>query len=295
MTLRPSDFCLPQDGDEVIALLDKYGDGALILAGGTFIHGLDTRGLLSDVDALIDLQRLALDTVETDGEGLRAGAMTRCVTLAHEPAVAREPWLGAVNDALAHLPMQVRNAATVGGAVATACPFFDLPVAFMALDGAVVARGRDGTRQIGLSDLFAGLFENSLEPGEFLEELRLPQAPPQSASAFLKLETNANDLAVMNAGVRLTLDGSGECSDARVVVGGGVSSAPVRAVSAERVLRGAMLDGDVLREAGDAAIGDVEPLSDHRASGAYRKAVTGVLVRRALERALTRLREGGPA
>lgn len=295
MSLRPSDFCLPQDGDEVVALLDRYGSGAIILAGGTFVHGLATRGLLSGVDALIDIQRLALDTVETDGEGLRAGATTRCATLAHEPAVGREPWLGAVGDALAHLPVQVRNAATVGGAVATACPFFDLPVAFMALDGAVVARGRDGTRRIGLPDLFAGLFENSLEPGEFLAELRLPQTPPQSTSAFLKLDTNANDLALMNVGVRLTLASSGECSDARVVIGGGVGSAPVRAASAERALQGTRLDDDVLREAGDAAIGDIEPLSDHRASGAYRKVVAGVLVRRALERALTRLREGGPA
>lgn len=280
---------MPENGDEAVDLLERYGDGALILAGGTFIHGLEARGLLSGVEALIDLQKLDLGTVKRDSEGLRVGATTTCSALAQEGTVQSDPWLGAVNDALAHLVVQIRNAATVGGCVATACPFFDLPVAFLALDGAVDARGRGRTRPIGLPDLFVGLFENSLEQGEFLTELRLPQAPPRSASAFVKLASNANDLAIVNAGVRLTLDESGECTDARVVVGGSIGSTPVRSTSAERVLQGAKLNEDALREAGAAAAADIEPLSDHRASGTYRKAVAGVLVRRALEQTLTRL------
>lgn len=289
MSLKPNEFCVPDDGDEVVDLLEKHGDGALVLAGGTFIHGLDTRGLLADVTALIDIQKLGLDHVEADGEGLRAGATTRCRTLAADSSVRSDPSLGAVRDALAHLPLQIRNAATIGGAVATACPFFDLPVAFMALDGSVAARGRDGTRQIRLPDLFTGLFENSLEHAEFLTEVRLPQAPPRSASAFEKLASNANDLAIVNAGVQLTLDDSGKCASARVVIGGGVGETPVRSASAERVLLGATLDDGVLREAGEAATEDIEPFSDHRASGGYRKTVAGVLVRRALARALTRV------
>lgn len=288
MLLRPQEFCLPDDGDEVVDLLERYGDGALILAGGTFVHGLEARGLLSEVEALIDIQNVDLGAVETNSEGLRAGATATAAALGQEPALRSDPRLGAVSDALAYLPVQIRNVATVGGCVAAACPFFDLPVAFIALDGAVDARGRDGTRTIGLEDFFTGMFESSLLPGEFLVELRLPQAPPRSASAFLKLETNASDLAIVNAAVRVTLDEGGACTDARVVLGG-VGSTPVRSPAAERVLRGASLDEEVLREAGEAVAADIEPLSDHRASGAYRTVVAKVLVRRALERAHTRL------
>ena len=286
--LQPKEFCLPDDGDEVVDLLERYGDGALILAGGTFVRGLEARGLLSEVEALIDIQKLDLGAVETDSEGLRAGATATAAALEHTPAVRSDPWLGALSDALAYLSPQIRNVATVGGCVAASCPFFDLPVAFIALDGAVDARGRGGTRTIGLEEFFTGMFESSLLPGEFLVELRLPQAPSRSASAFLKLETNASDLAIVNTAVRVTLDQGGVCTDARVVLGG-VGSTPVRSQAAEQVLRGASLDEDVLHEAGEAVAADIEPLSDHRASGAYRKAVAKVLVRRALERALTRL------
>lgn len=287
MLLRPTEFCLPDNGDDVVDLLERYGDAALILAGGTFVHGLEARGLLSEIEALIDLQKLGLGAVETSSEGLRAGAMTTGAALEQAPAVGSDPRLGAVSDALTYLPVQIRNVATVGGCVAAACPFFDLPVAFTALDGVVDARGRGGTRTIGLEEFFTGMFESSLLPGEFLVELRLPEGPPRSASAFLKLETNASDLAIVNAAVRVTLEGDA-CTDARVVLGG-VGSTPLRSPAAERVLRGASLDEDVLREAGEAVAADIEPLSDHRASGAYRTAVAKVLVRRALERALTRL------
>jgi carbon-monoxide dehydrogenase medium subunit len=286
--LRPQEFCLPGDGDEVVALLARYGDSALILAGGTFVHGLEARGLLSEIEALIDLQKLGLGTVETGAEGLRAGATATAAALEQTPAVRTDPRLGALGDALVYLPVQIRNAATVGGCIAAACPFFDLPVAFIALDGAVDARGPGGTRTIALEEFFTGMFESSLLPGEFLVELRLPQTPARSASAFIKLETNANDLAIVNAAVRVTLDDGGACTDARVVLGG-VGSTPVRSPAAERVLQGATFDQDVLREAGEAVAGDIEPLSDHRASGAYRKAVAQVLVHRALERARTRL------
>ena len=289
MLLRPKEFCLPVDGDEVVDLLERYGDAALILAGGTFVHGLEARGLLSEVEAIIDIQKLDLGVVDTDSEGLRAGATTTAAALEQAPAVRSDPWLGALSDALAYLSPQIRNVATVGGSVAAACPFFDLPVAFVALDGSVDARGRGGTRTIGLEEFFTGMFESSLLPGEFLVELRLPQAPPRSASAFLKLETNASDLAIVNTAVRVTLDEGGACTEARVVLGG-VGSTPVRSPAAERVLRGASLDGDVLQAAGEAVAADIEPLSDHRASGAYRRAVAKVLVRRALERALTRLK-----
>jgi len=289
VSLAPTDFCRPETDEELVGLLEQYDGGALILAGGTFVHGLDARGLLGDVTALIDIRSLGLDAVETGADGLRIGATATGAALAHDPAVCSEAWLGAVADALAFVPTQIRNAATVGGCVATACALFDLPVALLALDGSVAVQGRGGTRSLALQDFFTGMFQNALAHGEFVSEVRLPQPPARTASGFEKLETNANDLAIVNAAVRITLDDAGSCVDARVVIGGGVGATPVRGTSAEQVLAGAIPDETTLRRAGDAAAAEVDPQSDHRASAAYRSKVAGVLVRRAIERALARL------
>lgn len=288
MALRKlKDFCIPESGEEVVSLLAKYGEGALILAGGTFIHGLEARGLLSEVEALIDVGRLGLDKVEADA-GLRLGATATFAALGRCDAVRSGQAWGALRDALEYPPAQIRNAATVGGSVAASCPFFDLPVAFVALDATVTVRSGTGERELPLPDLFAGMFENSLAPGEYLTGLRLPAPPAGSASGFVKLEGNANDLAIVNAAVRITVAG-GRCTEARVVLGGGCGDTPVRSPGAEAVLAGQPLDELVLRAAGEAVVGDIDPMSDHRASARYRKAVAKVMVQRALARAASRL------
>lgn len=286
---RIKEYYRPESGREVVELLGKYGNRALILGGGTFLHGLAARGLLPKVDALIDLQKVGLSYVKSEGGTLAIGSMTTFAELGEADPVKNRPELGAVKDALHYPPAQISNMATVGGCIASASPLFDLPVAFMGLDGSVKALGPGGHREIGLHKFFLDYFEHALEKGEFLTEVRLPRLPPGSASAFLKLETNANDLALLNVGVRITVDDSGICCEARVVVGGGVGKIPVRAVSCEDVLKGQRPNQALLNESADVVSFDLHPVSDHRASAQYRTAVAKVYVRRALNRAFARL------
>ncbi len=164
-----------------------------------------------------------------------------------------------------------------------------MPVSLLALDGQVIAYGGGGAREIPLMDFFAGLFENSLKPDEFVLELSMPAPADRSASAFIKMETNANDLAILNTAVFFSVNRRGKCENARVFVGGAVGEAPVRATSAEELLKGQKLSEADCSEAGEAAKSDVDPLDDHRASAAYRKAMTGVLVERALKKTIERL------
>lgn len=278
----------PENEAAVVQLLQKYEDSALIVAGGTFLHGLAARGLLSGVEALIDIQNLELNYITTNSDGVVIGATTRFVQLEENESIGQEPWLGAVKDAISYPPVQIMNAATVGGSIAASCPFFDLPTSFLALDGAVRAHGPGGSRDIPMEAFFAGLFENCLAPDEFVTAITLPQPALDSASAFIKLETNANDLAILNAAVALTLDGSNRCSQARVFVGGGVGETPARAGSAEQVLTGAVIDDETIDKAARAAKSDVDPISDHRASAEYRAEIARVLVARALRKAAGR-------
>ena len=283
------EYHLPEDNNTVVELLGKHQDGAMIIAGGTFIHGLIARGLVTDVEALIDVSRLGLNYVKSDSGNLKLGATTKFIELQASDEIMNNPHYGAIKDALEYPPTQVKNSATIGGCVSASCPFFDLPTSFLSLNTTVTAQGSNGTRDIPLDDFFSGLFENVLEADEFMTELSVPAASNKAASAFIKLETNANDLAILNAATYVEVDGSGKCTSARVYVGGGVGETPERSASAESALTGQELSDELCVQAGQAAQGDVDPLSDHRASAEYRKAMTKVLVERALKQTLSRL------
>lgn len=287
------EFCLPESAAEVSGVLEKYGEGALFVAGGTFLHGLEARGFLSGVEALVDLRKLGLDAIQPEKKGLRIGATAKFSALKQVSEIDNPAW-GALRDALAYPPAQILNLATVGGSIAAACPFFDLPAAYQVLDGAVTVRGPSGSRELPLADVYAGLFENTLQAQEYIESLFIPAQDARTASAYLKLETNANDLALVGVAVRITLGGGllgkkNKISEARVVLGGGLNATFLRSAAAEAVLNGEVAGDALFEEAAQAIAVDIEPISDHRCSGEYRASVGKTYVRRALQRAAAQL------
>ncbi len=284
-------FHTPRTLEEALALVGN-DEQTLVLSGGTFLHGLEARGLLGDVLTLVDVRRIGLNAIQSGAARLDLGATATLAQLQAVPDIARDPALAALADALKHPPAQIRHAATVGGCVAAACPFFDIPTALLALDAEVRITGRKGARQLPLRAFSTGLFANALAGGELVTGVIVARTPGPTASAFLKLEGNANDLAIVNTAVRITLAANGTCSDARVALGGGVAESVVRSASAEKILTGARLDAAALQAAAEAIGRDIAPMSDHRASAQYRKVVAKVLVRRALERALARSSQG---
>jgi aerobic carbon-monoxide dehydrogenase medium subunit len=282
-------FYSPEDSKTVIELLDKHEDSALIVAGGTFLHGLVSRGLLAGIEALINIQKLGLNKITFAKDKVAIGATTIFAQLHACEEVQEQPWLGAIKDAMAYPPVQVMNSATIGGSIAASCVFFDLPPSLLALDGSVEAEGASGERTIPLAEFFSGLFENALASNEFVTGISIPVPAGTTTSAFIKMEANANDLAILNIAVSLQMDDAGKCENARVFLGGGVGETPVRSPSAETALSGETVDDATIEKAGQAVLDDVDPLSDHRASAEYRKAMSKVLLQRTLRRAIERL------
>jgi CO/xanthine dehydrogenase FAD-binding subunit len=287
------EFCLPESGSEVVSTLDKYGDGSLFVAGGTFIHGLEARGFLSGVEALIDLSQLGLDTIQAEKHGIRVGATVKFAALEQIPGLDT-PAFGALRDALSYPPLQIKNQATVGGSIAASCPFFDVPAAFQVLDGSVTTAGRNGSRDLPLEAVYSSLFENSLAADEYIASLFIPEQHSRSSSAYLKLETNANDLALVGVAVRITvgkaLGRKDKIRDARVVLGGGLGQTFIRSAAAESVLNGETVSDELFEKAADAIAADIDPISDQRCSAEYRAAIGRVYVRRALHQATQRLK-----
>lgn len=283
------EFCMPSSEGDLVNLLHKYGDSALIVAGGTFLHGLEARGFLSGTEALIDLRGLGLDGINSGFKRTRAGASVNFAALASLPDID-SPGLGALQDALAYPPTQIMNQATVGGSIASACPFFDVPCAFQALDCQVTVAGGREERTLPIGDMYAGLFENTLEPGEYITSLLLPKPGKRATSAYLKLESNANDLALVGVAVSYSLGGwGGKICEARVVLGGGLNDRFVRSEAAEALLNGEKPGDEVFQRAAQAIEDSIEPMSDHRCSAQYRTHIGKVYVRKALQKAAVRL------
>lgn len=286
------EFCRPESPGEVTRIFEKYGDSALLVAGGTFLHGLEARGFLAGTEALIDISGLGLDEVTEHKGGIRAGATANFAALGKAPGIEK-PAFGALRDALHYPPAQITNLATVGGAIASACPFFDIPAALQALDAEVSIAGGARERHCAIGDMYAGLFENTLEAGEYITGITIPKQDKNAASAYLKLETNANDLALVGVAVRFSVGGwGGKIGDARVILGGGLNDRFTRCEAAEAVLNGQKPGDEIFQRAAEAISDCIDPMSDQRCSAEYRAHIGKVYVGRALQRASERMAGG---
>jgi len=279
------EYHVPQTLDEAVALLARLGEGAKILAGGQSLLPA-MRFRLASPEVLVDINRLRdLSYVEERGDHLAIGALTREHQLEESPVVARSyPLL--LDTARVVADPLVRNRATVGGNLAHADPANDHPATMLAYDATIVARGPAGTRTIPIDHFFVGLFENSLQPGEVLTEIRIPKPAPGSGGAYLKLERKVGDYAVAAVAVQLHLAGG--------VVGGvrvgltNVGPVPRRAQNAEAALAGKAATDDIVEAAGRAAAAECDPSADLRGDVDYKRDMVRVLTKRAVRRAIER-------
>ncbi|GAY11171.1 xanthine dehydrogenase family protein subunit M [Pseudonocardia sp. N23] len=275
--------------EHVVALLERFGPEARIVAGGhSLIPMMKLRlaqpELLVDVNDLHELSGVSV----VDGQ-LRIGALTRHAELLAS-AVAGEhfPILHDAERVIAD-PV-VRNRGTVGGSVCQADPSEDLSGVFTALRTVAVVRGPDGERTVPMREFFRGPYETAVAPAEILVELRVPLRPG-AGSAYVKVDRRAGDWAVAAAGAVVSL-GPG-----RVVteVGIGltaVGDADFTAVEAEDLLRGEVADEDAFAAAGAAASAHCRPVADQRGPVDYKRHLAGELTVRALRAAAARAHDG---
>lgn len=281
----------PSSVDEAVALLERLGGDAKVLAGG---HSLvpAMRFRLALPEHLVDINRIADLSYIREADGVLAiGALTRESELEHSALVAeRYPLLADAGRVIAD-PL-VRNRATVGGNLAHADPANDHPAVVLAYGATLVAQGPGGRREIAADDFFTGLFENALAANEILVELRIPAPGAGAGGAYEKFERKVGDYAVSAAAVQLTMDGD-TCTGARIALTN-VSAVPMRATGAEAALNGKQVTDDVVEAAGQAAAAECDPSGDLRGSVEYKRDLTRVMVKRAIRKAVQRA-QGGAA
>lgn len=275
--------------EHVVALLERFGPEARIVAGGhSLIPMMKLR--LAQPELLVDVNDLAeLAGVHVGDGELRIGALTRhAELLASASAGEHFPILHDAERVIAD-PL-VRNRGTVGGSVCQADPSEDLSGVFTALRAVAVLRGPAGERTVPMREFFHGPYETAVQPAEMLVELRVPLRPG-AGSAYVKVDRRAGDWAVAAAAAVVELGPGGVVTEAGIGLTA-VGDADFTAVEAEDVLRGRVADDDAFAAAGAAAAQHCRPVADQRGPVDYKRHLAGELTARALRAATARARVG---
>ncbi len=268
-------FYQPETVAEALDLKARLGLSARFLAGGTDLVVMMKKGRLT-LEDVIDLGKLhELAETRDEGETHFVGALCSHRTL--------ESWpIRVLADAARQVGgPQIRNRGTIGGNVGTASPAGDVSVALLALDAAIELVSARGSRSMPLRDFFQGVGRTAIAPDELIAGFRFRK--PAMSAFYKNGKRSSVAISVICAGVSLDPDGFPS------IAVGSVAPTPLRLLSTEAFLRQRGLDPETIAEAGRLASEEVRPITDHRASAEYRRAIAGI----AVTRLLTQLTQGG--
>jgi len=280
------DYQEPTTLKKAFSLMDKYGDDARVIAGGTALIIMMRQRLLTP-KVVISLARIPkFDRITFNNkDGLRIGAGARHRDIELSPVVGQHyPLLHETFRKVAQ--PRIRNMGTVGGNLAGGDPLTDPGASLIALDAEVTLASSTGQRRLRLDEFFIDYYQTALEPGELLIEIHVP-LPQRPAWSHIKFTPRSiEDFATV--GIAITLKANnGTCEDVRVGLNS-VASTIVRARKAEEVLRGKPITDTALQEMGEVAATECDPTDDNRGSAEYKLDLVRVLVPRAAKEALER-------
>jgi carbon-monoxide dehydrogenase medium subunit len=279
----------PRSVSDVLGLLASHANSKLLAGGQSLGPMLNFRYVMPD--HLIDLNRVPeLAYVRSRADTLEIGAMTRQRTLERSAEVRRTcPVMVEALHSVGHLA--TRNRGTIGGSLAHLDPAAELPGVCALHDATLTVTGPRGTRTVAMADWGVSFMTPNVEPDEVLTGVSLKTWREPYGHAFVELARRQGDFAMAGVGCLIALDASAKVRRIALAVIG-VTSMPVRLPAAEKSLTGTPVSDESIRAAA-AEIERLEALDDAHASAAYRKRLAGVLLGRAVRRAVDRARKQG--
>jgi carbon-monoxide dehydrogenase medium subunit len=287
MKLPPFEYACPTTINEAVALLASHDGDAKPLAGGqSLVPMLAFR--VASPSLLVDLRKLAeLRQIKIADDGVTLGAMVRWRDILDDARLRKaHPLLVAAVEHVAHY--QIRNRGTVGGSIAHADPAAEMPGIVVTCEAKIAVIGKSGVRVIDAANFFQGPLMTALKADEIITEIRLPAWPAKRRFGFQEFARRRGDFALAAAMLFYDEEGgkAGNAQAFNAHVGAiGVADRPLRLPAVEQVLNGNKIDEAIIAMAEAAASASVNPDDDIHASGAYRKALVGVMVERALKSA----------
>lgn len=268
---------------ELLYELDK----AKPIIGGTDLM-VSMREAVCSPSHIVDLNRIPeLNYIKEEEGFIKIGATTTHAQAASNPLTASIP---ALHDAVSRIGSpQIRNRGSITGNIVNASPAADTACPLIVHDAEIMVQSVDGTNMLPIEELFAGPKITCLEPGELVTEIRIPKPPENSNSAYKRIgRRKAFTLSVVSAAVYIQEENN-VCIDAGVAFGS-VAMTPLRVPEAEDILKGKELTPENIMEASEAVKDHVKPITDIRGTAEYRLDMCPVLMRRALQTAMERMR-----
>jgi aerobic carbon-monoxide dehydrogenase medium subunit len=288
MIAQQFDYVAPSTLAEAISLLQTHGDEAKILSGGhSLIPMMKLR--FASPEILIDINNIpGLAHINEEAGVVKIGALTREVELEHSDLLKKHfPIFADVTKQIAD--PQVRNRGTIGGNLAHGDAANDHPAVMLALNATIVATGPNGVRSIPIDGFFHGFYQTELQHGDILTEIQIPIPPKGTGSAYHKLERKVGDYATAGCAVQITVDSNGICTHAGIGLTN-VNATPLRAARSEQALIGKAITDASIAEAAKFASEDCNPSSDLRGSDEYKRHCVGILIKRMIHSAQSRIK-----
>lgn len=279
----------PESLEGAVALLAGARGDARVLAGGTDLL-VQMRADILEPELIVDIKRIPETRAVTEEKGgWRIGAAVTGAELKEHPRLKRV-WPGVIEAANLIGSTQVQGRATMGGNLCNGSPAADSVPALIAAGALASLVGPKGRRDLPVEDVMLGPRKLALEKGEIVASFLLPPRPARSSDAYLRfIPRTEMDIAVVGAGVSLTVDAAGIVTAARVSLGA-VAARVLLLPEAAQAIVGSRLDEPAQRRLEAAARGACRPIDDKRGTTQFRIQVAGVLARRAALIALDRAR-----
>ena len=280
-------YAAPTTVKEAATLLGKAKGSAFVLAGGTDLL-VRLKGGLIEPDLVVDIKRIpSMQTVTKAAGGFKIGGAVPCAVLG-ENAALKKAWPGVVEAANLIGSDQVQGRCTIVGNLCNASPAADSVPAMVAAGAKAHVVGPKGKRTIAVEDVVVGPGKTSLKKGEVIEAISLGKPAPKTGDAYLRfIPRTEMDIAVVSAGVCLTLGSKGVVKTARIALGA-VGPTVVVVPKAADAIVGTKLDDAALAALAKACEAACKPIDDKRGTIEFRTEVAGVLARRAAKIAYER-------
>jgi CO/xanthine dehydrogenase FAD-binding subunit len=283
-------FTAPTTIDEAVNALSGAAGLAKVLSGGTDLL-VQLRSGRTRPQLIVDAKRIpGLVGIHQTADAFVVGAATPGVMITEHEALSRA-WPGICEGVDLIGSQQIQGRASLAGNLCNASPAADSVPAMIAARATCVIAGPEGRRVAPVEAIVTGPGQTSLKKGEFIIEFHIPKPRPHQSDAYLRfIPRTEMDIAVVGCGVNVSLDDSGVCKDARVVLG---AVAPTQLIveDAATALIGHKLDDQTLSRLDHAARQACRPINDKRGTIEYRIKVAGVLARRAAAIAFKRAGE----
>ena len=279
----------PGTSKEAAVLMQGERGQAFVLAGGTDLM-VRMKGRFVEPDLLVDIKHIsAMQSIKKSATGFRIGAAVSAAEMGENTSL-KKTWPGVVESANLIGSDQIQNRCTIAGNLCNASPAADAVPALIAAGAKVNVVGAQRRRTVAVESIITGPGTTSLRKGEVVEAITLPKRPPKSSDAYLRFTPRSEmDIAVVGAGVSLTLDRNLVIKSARVALGA-VAPTPLLVPAAARAIVGTKLNKAALNALAEACSAACNPIDDKRGTIEFRTEVVGVLAQRAAKIAYKRAR-----